>query len=205
MAAPRSMIILTDRYEETAEGLKREWAQADFFVIEADEFLVEHAVLATQKAYLTGERERVIVLIARRFTPIAQNKLLKILEEPPKGSHFVLMTPGKSGLLPTIRSRLPIENRLEEGGRESSGLDPARLDLATLYDFLQSHRRIDAKRARTIVESLALEATRSGLFRLDEELLEAFAQSYRLLDMGSPAHFVLSRLGLKLMNRKRQG
>ncbi len=204
MAAPRSMILLTDRYEETADRLKREWAQADFFVIEADEFLVEHAVQATEKAYLSGERDRVIFLIADRFTPIAQNKLLKILEEPPPGSHFVLMTASKSGLLPTIRSRLPVENRLQEGARESSGLDLRRLDLATLYDFLQSHRRIDAKSARKIVESLGVEATRSDLFRLDEELLEAFAQSYRLLDMGSPAHFVLSRLGLKLLGRKKR-
>ncbi len=39
---------------------------------------------------------------------MAANKLLKTLEEPPRGTHFVLVTAKPSSLLPTIRSRCQI-------------------------------------------------------------------------------------------------
>lgn len=46
------------------------------------------------------------------------NKLLKILEEPPRGYHFILLTPNEDALLPTIISRCAItrlhNNQLHE-------------------------------------------------------------------------------------------
>lgn len=41
------------------------------------------------------------------------NKLLKIFEEPPRGYHFILLTPNEDALLPTIKSRCAI-TRLEQ-------------------------------------------------------------------------------------------
>jgi DNA polymerase-3 subunit delta' len=203
MAAPLSKIVLTDRFDETVDALRETFPDALLHRIEADEFLIEHAREAVDHASLTSEREKIIVLAARRFTPIAQNKLLKIIEEPPSKTHFILMTPSKSGLLPTIRSRLPIENRLETKREEASGIDVERFDLGALFALLQENRRIDAKSARRLVERLSKEAMESGKYRLDEALLESFSESIRLLDMGSPPLFVLSRLGLKLLERKR--
>ena len=202
-SSPRSCILLSEAFDETVEALQRAWPEALFLRIEADEFLVEHAEEAIRRAALTGERERVIVLAARRFTPIAQNKLLKILEEPPAGVHFVLVTPSKSGLLPTIRSRLPLENRLEARPGEESGIAWERFDLEALYQFLHQNRRIDAAGASAWVQRSAVEVAKSGLFRMDRELLEAFGESVRLLDMGSPPPFVLTRLGLKLLEKRR--
>jgi DNA polymerase-3 subunit delta' len=198
-----SKIVLTDHFEERFSQLKSDFPDAMFFRVEADDFLIEHAKEAMAHAYLTSEKEKIIVLSAKRFTPIAQNKLLKILEEPPSKTHFILMTPMKSGLLPTIRSRLPIETDTIDKEIEQSGLDLARFDLAQLFDFLQSNRRIDAKSAKTLCETLAKEAVQSGRYRLDESLLKAFEESVRLLDMGSPPNFVLTRLGVKLLGRKR--
>ena len=203
MASPISKIVLSDRFDEIYETLRGEFPGALFHRIEADDFLIEHAKEAVERASLTSESEKIILLAAKRFTPIAQNKLLKIIEEPPPKTHFVLVTPSKSGLLPTVRSRLPIENRMESGSEEVSGVDLERFDLARLFDLLQQNRRIDAKKARTLVETLSREAMISGRYRLDEELLRTFSESVRLLDMGSPPHFVLARLGLKLLERKR--
>ncbi|WP_201353547.1 DNA polymerase III subunit delta' [Hydrogenimonas urashimensis] len=203
MAAPVSKIVLTDRFETIFFELKEHYADAVFHRIETDDFLIEHAREAVDRASLTSDREKVIVLAANRFTPIAQNKLLKIIEEPPSKTHFILMTPSKSGLLATIRSRLPIENRIVAKEEEKSGVDLERFDLSRLFDLLRTHRRIDAKRAAALVENISKEAMRSGNYRLDEELLETFSQSVRLLDMGSPPNFVLARLGLKLLERKK--
>ena len=83
------------------------------------------------------------------------------------------------------------------------GLDLERLDLARLFAFLQSNRRIDAKKGAVLVEALGKEVMHSGRYRLDDAMLETFAQRLRLLDMGSPPNFVLARLGLKLLERKR--
>ncbi len=112
------------------------------------------------------------------------------------------MTPSKSGLLPTIRSRLAIENRLGHKELVESGVDMERFDLAALYKLLQENRRTDAKSMARLIDSMAKEALASGRYRADEELLESFSQSIRLLDMGSPPAFVLTRVGLKLLKRR---
>jgi len=199
-----SQIVITDRFDEVYEDLKQKFSDSQFFRIEADDFLVEHADECQQKAYLTSLKEKVIVLTAKRFTPIAQNKLLKILEEPPTKTYFILMTPLKSGLLPTIRSRLPIVEKQVDKEQVDLTIDLEQLDLSQLFDFLQTNRRVDAKKALVLVEALGKEVMKSGRFDLDDEVLETFSQSVRLLDMGSPPNFVLMRLCLKLMNRKRK-
>jgi DNA polymerase-3 subunit delta' len=210
MAAPSSRIVLTDRFDETVAAFEEAWPEALFFKVyglndrgEIAEFKLKHAKEAMDHAYLTSEREKVVVMAAKHFNVYSQNKLLKILEEPPPKTHFLLLTPSKSGLLPTIRSRLPVENRLEAGGKERSGVDLERYDLGRLFKMLQDHRRIDAKKAAGLVESLAKEAMASGRFRMDRELLVACEESVQLLDMGSPPNFVLTRLGLKLLEKKR--
>ena len=202
MPTPHSKIVLTDRFDDTFDALRAQFPNTDLYRIESDEFLIEHAREAVAKAFLTSDREKIIVLAAKRFTPIAQNKLLKILEEPPPKAHFVLLIPSKSGLLATIRSRLVIENRETMRRGRESGVDLHRFDLQQLYDMLQKNRRIDAKEAKEIVETLSNEVMASGLFRIDEALLRTFDESIRLLDMGSPPNFVLSRLGLKILERK---
>lgn len=201
--APTSKIILTESFESIVEEIRSSFLECEIVWIDADDFLIEHAKEAVAKATLTSVKERIIVLSADRFTPIAQNKLLKILEEPPPKISFILMTPSKAGLLPTIRSRLPIESRLEAKESPLSGVDVERFDLSALYKLLQDNRRIDTKSAVRIVESLAKEAIRSGRYKMDEELLDSFEESIRLLDMGSPPSFVLNRVGLKLLRRRR--
>lgn len=49
-----------------------------------------------------------IIRHAHLMTTEAQNALLKILEEPPKGVYFLLLCENASLLLPTVRSRAPV-------------------------------------------------------------------------------------------------
>src|SRR5690606_14810340 len=42
---------------------------------------------------------------AHRFNPQGANSLLKVLEEPPPGTYFILTATGVESVLPTLRSR----------------------------------------------------------------------------------------------------
>ena len=52
-----------------------------------------------------GGRRVVVIADAEWLNLEAQNALLRTLEEPPPGTHFVLVTASPSGLAPTVRSR----------------------------------------------------------------------------------------------------
>ncbi len=49
-----------------------------------------------------------IVYLGEHSLPAAQNKLLKLIEEPPQGAVFLLLCPSAEAALPTIRSRVQI-------------------------------------------------------------------------------------------------
>jgi DNA polymerase III delta prime subunit len=53
---------------------------------------------------------KVIIISANRVYHEAQNALLKVFEEPPKGTYIFLVLPTLGGLLPTLRSRVQILN-----------------------------------------------------------------------------------------------
>jgi len=60
------------------------------------------AVEGGRRVFIIGEADR---LVAQEASPEAANALLKLLEEPPAGSLFVLTTVEPRRLLPTVRSR----------------------------------------------------------------------------------------------------
>lgn len=73
-------------------------------------------------------------LVPQEASPEAANALLKLLEEPPGGTRFILTSSEPGRLLPTIRSRaVPLH------------LSP--LPRATVAAFLEEHRGVDAKTA----------------------------------------------------------
>ena len=169
-----------------------------------DAFKVEDAKLAIEKAYMASEETTVIILAAKSFSPIVQNKLLKVIEEPPPKKEFILITPSKATILATIRSRLPVTVLSEEIEEEVLGLDVAQLSLGSVYAFVQEHKRTDAKTMKRIIERISKEAIYSGRFDLDEKTLTLFANAFVALDVGSPPQFVLNTLLLKLLARKKR-
>ena len=60
-------------------------------------------VMGRAKVFLVGDAER---LVPQASSPEAANAMLKVLEEPPPDTHFILTTTDAAALLPTIRSRL---------------------------------------------------------------------------------------------------
>ncbi|RRS32922.1 MAG: DNA polymerase III subunit delta' [Epsilonproteobacteria bacterium (ex Lamellibrachia satsuma)] len=200
-----SQVIITANIEDTVLKLDA-LQQGERFVkiIKEDTFLVEDAKLAIEKAYMASEETTVIILAAKTFSPVVQNKLLKVIEEPPKNKEFIILAQSKSTILDTIRSRLPISVLSEEREEEVLGLDLYQLSLAAVYEFIQIHKRTDAKAMKHIIERISKEAMRSGSYDLDEKTLTLFSNAFLALDVGSPPQFVLNTLLLKLLARKKR-
>ncbi len=199
-----SQVIITSRFEEVTQQLRDLAKENERFVtiIREGNFVVDDAERAIEKAYLASYERTIIILAAETFSPVVQNKLLKIIEEPPPKTDFILMLPTKATLLPTIRSRLPIVVLDEGAEEEAAPLDMARLDLGSMYAFIQEHKRIDGAEAKRMLERLTIDAIRSGRYRLDASTLDLMRDSRLALDKGSPASFVLTGVLLKLLARK---
>lgn len=172
-------------------------------VIKEDNFLVDDAKIAMEKAYLASDEVTVIVLAAKNFSPIVQNKLLKIIEEPPPKKEFILVTHSKSTILDTIKSRLPVYVLDKKQEYEELGIDLDSLVLQNVYDFVKTHQRTDSKEMKVIIQQIIKEAIFSNKYDLNSDSLKLFSQSYVALDVGSPSSFVLNTILLKLLARKK--
>ena len=207
MDALASQILITSRFEEQSRRLREEVeAQGAQLIpiIREGNFKVEDVALTLEKAYLASEEHQVILLAGDQFSEVVQNKLLKVIEEPPPKKSFILLFRSKAAILPTIRSRLPIRI-LDEVEEESPlELDLAALELGSVYRFVQEHGRIGSDEARRIVEKLLKEALASGAYSLDERALDTFRDAVRALDRGSPVSFVLTAVLLKLLAKKKR-
>jgi len=205
-----SGIIVTQQADVTLATLESQKTIEHFTIIRSQddkgkpkEFLVEHAQEVIAKAYVASEQLNYIILVAPKFSDMAQNRLLKIIEEPPKNKAFILITESKSALLDTIQSRLPVTVLHDAKEEAPFTLDLQNLNLAKVYEFTQEHSRLSAVECRILVEKIALEAMKSGKYNLDETTLKLFSNTIKALDMGSPTTFILNTLLLKLLAKKR--
>jgi len=205
-----SGIIITHQPNSVIDELEQLRSRELFTLIKSQnergapkEFLVEHAQEAIAKAYIASEVLNYIILMAPRFSAVAQNRLLKILEEPPKNKAFILITESKSALLDTIQSRLPVTVLSDAKSTEVLNLDMENLNLTKVYTFIQEHQRISAVGCKDLVEKIALTAMKSQKYNLDESTLKLFSDSIKALEVGSPTTFVLTTLLLKLLVKKR--
>ena len=75
--------------------------------ITVEQFGIEAARYVQQRAHERPIKaaQQMFVLCAQNITVEAQNALLKLFEEPPKTTRFILIFPRRSLLLPTLRSR----------------------------------------------------------------------------------------------------
>lgn len=198
-----SQVLITSNIDKTILNLESLVVDEKIVKIaKEDNFLVDDAKLAIEKAYLASDETVVIILAAKTFSPIVQNKLLKIIEEPPAKKEFILITNSKSTVLDTIRSRLPIYVLDKKEDYEDLGIDLNTMTLSNVYDFLQSHKRTDAKDMKVIIQRVIKEALFTKKYNLNSDTLKLFSQSYVALDVGSPPTFVLNTVLLKLLARK---
>jgi len=103
---PDILIIERPFKNDLKEGETREPDDERKRSISVDQIRKLHSTLAKMTAI--SDKRAVIIDAADDFEPNAANALLKALEEPPEGCHFLLVSHASDRLLPTIRSRCQI-------------------------------------------------------------------------------------------------
>lgn len=107
---------------EAEEGIKlaQEWVERELglqFDNNPDVVVSRYGLLSVEDARkiaevasgapFVGEHKAVIIAASRAYHE-AQNALLKLFEEPPRGTSLFLILPSLGGLLPTLRSRVQV-------------------------------------------------------------------------------------------------
>lgn len=140
---------------------------------------IKEVISQASRSTLTGKLKAYIIVEAHRLTEEAQNALLKLLEEPPDDTIFVLTTNNVDLILPTVVSRCQViledENRTEKDSFEDISVlldsDPIerlkefdkQTDVKELIDKIQKYlqRQLraypdDKFQTRACIESLVL-------------------------------------------------
>ena len=169
---------------------------------DSSNFLVSDANEVIAKAYLTSKERIFLVLVANSFSEVVQNRLLKIIEEPPQNKEFILVTSSKAALLPTIRSRLPINSINSKKESLELNLDIDNLSLQSVYNFIQENKSLKPNDAIPILEAIITKAVKSDSFNLDQNAFDTFKKARVALNVGAPADFILTTTLLKLLAKK---
>ncbi len=106
-----SKAVITNDIDKFLENISGE-------IIRRDELKIEDVREIEKLAYIAEKNKKLIVIAAEKFNVFAQNALLKLIEEPPKGVEFLIVTKSKYSLLDTILSRVQLEKKIFENKDE---------------------------------------------------------------------------------------
>ncbi|KIM02747.1 MAG: hypothetical protein KN64_13975 [Sulfurovum sp. AS07-7] len=201
----KSQVIICDDFEHTIAKLESVKKNQRFIrIIKDDNFLVEDVEYVIEKASIASEDEVVIIMGAKKFSDIVQNKLLKILEEPPKNIIFIILANQKAMILDTIKSRLPMLVITNKNSSYELGLNVENMTLQNVYDFIKLHQKTPFNEMQQIVQAIVEKALKSNRYKFDYKALELFSNSIKALNMGSNPQFILSAVLLKLLANKKK-
>jgi len=188
----KSHIFISSDIEVAYEKLKERLKPSRIVGFIEDDFKLEHAKAVVAESYISESDTKYIIFAGQKFTKEAQNSLLKVLEEPPRNIEFIIISPNKSNLLPTIRSRLPIIHGNVKHTTKEIELCLNKLDYSDVFSFLKDNARIKKTEAKSLVEELYYRATVVDKLILSESQLNNFDKAYRLLELNSRPQSVLS-------------
>ncbi|ASM34690.1 DNA polymerase III subunit delta' [Campylobacter sputorum subsp. bubulus] len=202
----QSEIIISNDFESIKNEILANYDINDIRFFEVDEFLVEDARDIIKESYIAEVSEKLIVIMAKSYRIEAQNALLKILEEPPKNIFFCIVTTSKSLLLPTIKSRLVIKNRLKKIQRSEIGLNLKKLELKEIVEFideksaLQRSDKLDKNELLKLFDDILYAAFIQGInFSANE--LEYFYKLSTLITLNAKPHTILTPLLLMIYKK----
>ncbi len=195
MLAPdeiRGHIVITSDIEAEFERLQSEMKPNRVVGFIEEKFLIEHSKAVVAEAYISESQTKYIIIGATEFTAVTQNSLLKIFEEPPRNVEFIIITPTKSNLLPTVRSRFPILKRKTQQKEYECELNIAKLDYQAIFLYLKANARVSKNEAKVLVEALYHRATVIDMLILSPSQLDNFSSAHKLLALNSRPQSVLA-------------
>ncbi|WP_120951789.1 DNA polymerase III subunit delta' [Helicobacter sp. L8] len=158
-----------------------------------EELKIEHAQEIKRACVLSYPGQKIYIVAAHHFNVFAQNALLKILEEPPAHTRFVLIAKHKHALLPTILSRLSCEDRRAKASHARFGLDLCACTLGDIYTYLQD---LDRKNLSPEESKLHIEAF---LFALHESAIPLDLDLLHSVDQAMHANYLYYRPSYNLL------
>lgn len=161
-----------------------------------NEFLLDDARAVEKESYIAETQEKIIILMAYSFRTEAQNFLLKLLEEPPKNIKFLIVTPSKNLLLPTIKSRLICQKDKIIKEEIDLKIDLKKLDLKMIFEFIKENENLDKVELMQKISLLAQECLKVKKFK--EEELDFFYKAYELAKLNSKASLLFATLLLNV-------
>lgn len=198
-----SKIIISDDFEGIKEEMINEFGINHLrFFIPQNEFLLDDARAVEKESYIAETSEKIIILMAQSYRIEAQNFLLKLLEEPPKNIKFLIVVPSKNLLLPTIKSRLICEKRTREKMKNTLNLELNKMDLKTLFEFLQENENLDKTELMEKITLITEQSVKFKDFNADE--LEFFYESYELAKLNSKSALLLATLLLNFYTKDKR-
>ena len=199
----KSHILITSDIQENYERLKEELSPSRVVgFIEEGEFKIEHAKAVIGESYISESQTKYIILGASSFNAISQNALLKVLEEPPRNIEFIILSPTKSNLLPTVRSRLPIIKGQVSYELQEIDINFLKIDYAQVFAFLKLNARVGKSDAKLLVEALYNRAIVVDKLLLSQQQLDNFDKAYRLLELNSKPQNVLALLLMSFVSER---
>lgn len=197
-----SHILICKNMEKAKAHLEEKYTSSRHLFYEKDEFLLDDAKELVKEAYIAESKHKYLIVCAKGYRIEAQNALLKILEEPPRNIVFILCAPSKTAFLPTIRSRLRIEELTISYEAIKSGLNLKTLDIGQLYTFVQAHQGLDKNALKEMVQAIVCEAIDVHGLRFSEKELDYFQKLIHLSELNSRPQGILIALLLAILQRK---
>ena len=202
-------IVVTSDFESLKAKLESEFGINNLRFFVSDDFLLENAKEVIAEAYIAEKDEKILVIHANSFRTEAQNALLKIIEEPPKNIKFIIVTQSKNLLLPTIRSRMLIENNLTKKPKMTLDLNLKSLSLKELTNFVdqkiadEQAQKFGKNELKELVSVIVTKAVDSG-YKFSGDEMEYFFSLINLADLNAKSHAVLTPLLLTIFEKGRR-
>ncbi|MDR0762488.1 MAG: DNA polymerase III subunit delta' [Campylobacteraceae bacterium] len=181
---------ITDNYQNT-----------NIKIFAPDDFLLENAKEVVREAYIAESEQKIIVMISKSFNLIAQNSLLKILEEPPRNITFIMCAPSRMIFLPTVRSRLTIKVLEADVKLQKSGLDFKRMGIGEIYSFIKDKRYMEKNELKSLIQGIMEEICEQDI-KLNAHELSFFEKILHLAELNSSSSNLLSCALLAIYHRK---
>ncbi|WP_107708017.1 DNA polymerase III subunit delta' [Campylobacter concisus] len=202
-------IVVTSDFENLKAKLESEFGINNLRFYISDDFLLENAKDVIAEAYIAEKDEKILVIHASSFRTEAQNALLKIIEEPPRNIKFIIVTQSKNLLLPTIRSRMLIENNLIKKPKITLDLNLKSLSLKELTNFIdqkiadEQAQKFGKNELKELVGIIVTKAVDSG-YKFSGDEMDYFFSLIKLADLNAKSHAVLTPLLLTIFQKGRR-
>ena len=202
-------IVVTSDFESLKAKLESEFGINNLRFFISDDFLLENAKEVIAEAYIAEKDEKILVIHANSFRTEAQNALLKIIEEPPRNIKFIIATQSKNLLLPTIRSRMLIENNLTKKPKITLDLNLKSLSLKELTSFIdqkiadEQAQKFGKNELKELVGVIVTKAVDAG-YKFSGDEMDYFFSLIKLADLNAKSHAVLTPLLLTIFQKGRR-